>query len=389
MTIREISDRRGTHSAKWDMLEPLFGITAPDAISMWIAEMDVETPDFIHDVTRQLLESGTYGYPGDFGGYLEAVKWWEETRHGWTIDTDWILTTYGLGNAIGIAIDALTAPGDGVIVFTPVYREFLHLVGSSGRRLVECQLAVTEGRHTLDFDAYEAQMTGTERLMILSSPHNPGGRVWTRAELSALAAFARRHELIILSDEIHQDIVYGPAKHIPFALIDGVEDRLITLSAPSKTFNLPGARTGQIIIADPDLRERFKARMAALSIGMNGFGPFMTEAAYTPAGAAWVDALVAYLDENRQMFDAAVGTLPGVSSMPLESTFLAWVDFAGTGLSPTELRGRVQSVARIAASPGPSFGTGGENHLRFNFALPRATLTEAIGRLSEAFGDLQ
>jgi cystathionine beta-lyase len=260
---------------------------------------------------------------------------------------------------------------------------------AAGRRLVECELALRDGRYEMDFDAWDAQMDGSERLLILCSPHNPGGRVWTKAELQGVAAFARRHELILVSDEIHHDLVMPGHHHMPMALIDGIADRLVMMSATTKTFNLAGAHVGNVIIADPDLRARFAARMMALGISPNSFGMHMATAAYSPDGATWVDALCSYLDENRKVFDAGVNTIPGVASMALEATYLCWVDFSGTGIDAEELKRRVEGTAQIAANHGPSFGKGGETFLRFNIATPRARIHEAVDRLQKAFADLQ
>ena len=226
-------------------------------------------------------------------------------------------------------------------------------------------------------------------MLILCSPHNPGGRVWTRAELDQIADFARRHELILVSDEIHHDLVFPGHTHTPTARIEGIADRLVTMTAASKTFNIAGAHTGNVIIADEGLRTRFAARMAGLGLSPNSFGLTMTEAAYSPEGAAWVDELVAYLDGNRRMFDDAVADIPGLASMPLESTYLSWVDTSGTGMPLAEVRARVEDQARIAANLGPTFGKGGESFLRFNIGTPRARIEEACTRLRDAFADLQ
>jgi cystathionine beta-lyase len=226
-------------------------------------------------------------------------------------------------------------------------------------------------------------------MLILCSPHNPGGRVWTRAELEGVAAFARRHDLILVSDEIHHDLLMPGQRHIPMAHIDGIADRLVMMTATTKTFNIAGGHTGNVIIHDEALHARFAARMAALGISPNSFGLVMAEAAYSPEGAAWVDALCAYLDGNRALFDAGVNAIPGLRSMPLEATYLAWVDFAGTGMDRAEFTRRVEREARICVNHGPTFGTGGESFLRFNIATPRARVAEAVARLQAAFADLQ
>jgi cystathionine beta-lyase len=241
----------------------------------------------------------------------------------------------------------------------------------------------------MDFAAYDAQMTGTERMLILCSPHNPGGRVWTREELQGVAEFARRHDLILVSDEIHHDLVMPGHGHIPMAHIDGIRNRLVMMTATTKTFNIAGAHLGNVIIPDERLRARFAQRMAAMGLSPNSFGLFMAEAAYSPEGAEWVDALCAYLDETRRLFDAGVNAIPGLKSMPLEATYLAWVDFSDTGMEAAEFTRRVEREARICVNHGPTFGSGGDGFLRFNIATPRARVAEAVERLQAAFADLQ
>ncbi|WP_375279273.1 MalY/PatB family protein [Pseudooctadecabacter sp.] len=382
-------DRRGTHCVKWDMMEPIYGVDANDGIAMWVADMEFRPPQCVQDAVKAMHDHGVYGYFGDDSKYLAAIQWWMDTRHGWKIEPEWVFTTHGLVNGTAMCVDAFTAPGDGVVLFTPVYHAFAKVINAAGREVVECQLTNDGGRYEFDFDAYDAQMTGNERMVILCSPHNPGGRVWTKGELRAVAAFAKRHDLILVSDEIHHDLTFPGHRHTPMAHIDGIEDRLVMMTATTKTFNIAGSHSGNVIIEDPDLRRQFGARMAALGLSPNSFGLFMAEAAYSPEGAAWVDDLRAYLDGNRKAFDAGVNAIPGLASMPLEATYLAWVDFSGTGMSRDEFTQRVQQDAKIAVNHGPTFGTGGDDFLRFNFAAPRAQIDEAVARLAKAFGDLQ
>ncbi|KMW59267.1 Bifunctional PLP-dependent enzyme [Candidatus Rhodobacter oscarellae] len=389
MNFDKIIDRRGTHSVKWDSMNRLYGVSPDTGISMWVADMDFSSPDCVQAALAKMVEHGTYGYYGEDGSYRDAVCWWMANRHGWQVDPSHIFTTHGLVNGTALCLDAFTQPGDGVVLFTPIYHAFARVIGAAGRRVVECQMQNNDGRYALDFDAWDAQMDGSEKMLILCSPHNPGGRVWTQQELEGVAAFAKRHDLVLVSDEIHNDLVFGGHKHIPMAKILGCEDRQVMMTAASKTFNLAGAHTGNVIIADDALRARFAARMAGLGIGPNSFGLNMVEAAYSPEGAAWVDALVAYIDGNRAVFDAGVNAIPGLHSMALESTYLAWVDFAGTGMEREEFTRRVTETAQIAANYGPTFGKGGESFMRFNLGAPRSVIEDAVARLQNAFGDLQ
>jgi len=389
MSFDEIIDRRGTHCAKWDKMEALYGVPRDEGIAMWVADMDFRPPQVIRDAVSAMQDHGVYGYFGDDSKYLGAIQWWMENRHGWHVDADWIFTTHGLVNGTAMCVDAFTETGDGVVLFTPVYHAFAKVINAAGRRVVECVMPNDNGRYVCAFDAWDAQMTGAEKMMILCSPHNPGGRVWTRAELQGFADFAKRHDLILVSDEIHHDLVMPGNTHIPMATIDGITDRLVMMTATTKTFNIAGSHSGNVIIEDPDLRAKFAARMAALGLSANSFGLFMATAAYSPEGAQWVDDLIDYLDGNRKLFDKAVNAIPGLASMNLEATYLAWVDFEGTGMPREDFTRRVQQDAKIAVNHGPTFGSGGETFLRFNIATPRAQVEEACARLTEAFKDLQ
>ncbi|MBF9050874.1 putative C-S lyase [Roseobacter sp. HKCCD9010] len=389
MSFDEIIDRRGSHCVKWDMMEQLYGVDPETGIAMWVADMDFRPPACVQDAVQAMVDHGVYGYFGDDSKYRAAICWWMENRHGWKIEPDWIFTTHGLVNGTAMCLDAYTQPGDGIVLMTPVYHAFAKVIRAAGRELVECEMINVDGRYELNIDAWDAQMTGNERMLILCSPHNPGGRVWTRAELQALAAFAKRHELLIVSDEIHHDLVMPGHAHIPMAQIEGITDRLIMMTAVTKTFNIAGSHVGNVIIEDPDLRAQFAARMMAMGMSPNSFGLFMATAAYSPAGAEWVDQLIPYLAENARIFDEGINAIPGLHSMALESTYLAWVDFAGTGMEMAEFTRRTAKDAGIAVNHGPTFGKGGEDFLRFNIAAPRSVIEDAVRRMQAAFGDLQ
>lgn len=387
----EIIDRRGTRCSKWDDMEAAYGVGADDGLAMWVADMDFRPPQAVQKVVEAAAAHGIYGYPGANRPYLDAIAWWMQTRHGWSIQPDWILSCAGLVNAVGMAIAAFTAPGEGVIVMSPVYHAFARTIRAAGRELRELPLRIEDGLYRMDWPAWEGMLTGAERMLILCSPHNPGGRVWSEAELREVAAFCVRHDLILISDDIHADLVLpGSPRHRMIAdLVPDLSPRLVTLTAATKTFNIAGAHIGNAIIADPELRARFRTALTAAGVSPGFLGADMVAAAYSPEGAAWVDALTRYLDGNRRIFDAAIADIPGLASMPLQATYLSWVDFSGTGMDEAEIIRRVQSDARIAANHGASFGRGGDSFLRFNLATPRARVTEAADRLKLAFADLQ
>ena len=390
MDFDEVIDRRGTHSSKWDTMEELYGVSPDSGLSMWVADMDFRAPKIIQEKLHGINSHGIYGYYGDYKEYNNSIKWWMKNRHNWEIDTSWIFTTHGLVNGTGLCIDAFTKPGDGIILFTPVYYQFSNLVEAARRKVVECPLKLIDNHYHFDFVAYERNLSGDEKMVILCSPHNPGGRVWTKNELQEVAKFARKHDLVLVSDEIHHDLVYPNKSHTVMPIADpSVCDRLVMMTATTKTFNIAGAHSGNVIISNPNLRQKFSERIKALGISPNSFGLFMATAAYSPEGAQWLDELLHYIDGNRVIFDREVNKIPGLSSMPLEGTYLAWVDFSGTGMEEEEFIYRVQEKAKIAVNHGSTFGTGGEKFLRFNLATPRTLVVEATKRLKDAFSDLQ
>lgn len=386
----EIICRIGTHSSKWDCMEGLYGVSPTEGLSMWVADMDFRPPQSVQRALEEMAAHGIYGYYGDDSSYLAAIRWWMQTRHDWAVDKDWIFTTHGLVNGTAMCVDTFTRPGDRIVLMTPVYHAFARVIKAAGREVVECPLAMKDGRYEMDFAAWDGQMTGAERMLILCSPHNPGGRVWTRHELRAVADFCKRHDLILISDEIHHDLLMPGQHHTVMAnAAPDITERLVMMTSTTKTFNIAGGHTGNVIIPDPVLRARFAQRMVAMGISANSFGMAMATAAYAPDGAAWLDALIAYLDGNRALFDTGINAIPGLRSMPIEATYLAWVDFSGTGMTRAEFTARVEQGAKIAANHGPTFGAGGETWLRFNLATPRARVQDAVTRMQRAFADLQ
>ena len=390
MNFDEKIERRRTHSDKWDMMESKYGVSSKDGIPMWVADMDFRPPECVQKAIENLSNHGVYGYYGDDTSYRKAIKWWMKNRHGWELDTEWIFSTHGLVNGAAVCIETFSNPGDHIVLFTPVYHSFFKVIKSASREILECPLIKNHGRYEFDFNSYDNLMTGKEKIVLLCSPHNPGGRVWSKEELKQVADFTKRHNLILISDEIHHDIVYPGAIHIPMANVgEEISDRLIMMTATTKTFNIAGAHTGNVIIPDKNLRQKFAKRMSALGMSPNSFGLFMAKAAYSPDGAVWVDELIKYLDKNRQIFDNAIAKIPGLETMKLEGTYLAWVDFSKTGMEQTEFVNRVQKVAKIAANLGPTFGKNGHSFLRFNFATTRDNVRTAVERLDRAFSDLQ
>ncbi|WP_135505908.1 MalY/PatB family protein [Roseovarius aestuariivivens] len=384
-------ERVGTNCTKWDLMEPAFGVPASDGIPMWVADMDFEAPDVLQEATKSLIEKANYGYFTGEPEMKDAVAWWMETRHGWSPDPRHMFSTAGLGNAIAICIQTFTDPGDEVIIFTPVYHEFTKKIVNADRVVKESPLVIdADGLYRMDLDALGKSLSGKEKMLLFCSPHNPAGRVWTVEEQKALAAFCIRHDLILVSDEIHHDLTFPGQTHVPMPVAaPEVAERLVMLTSSSKTFNTAGSRLGTVTVPGADLRQRFGHALKALNLQANLLGCVLTCAAYSPRGAEWVDQLTRYLDGNRSAFLDAVAQIPGLRPMPMQATYLAWVDFTNTGMEMSEILRRVRNDARIAPSVGDEFGSGGEMFLRFNIGTTRARINTAISRLQDAFSDLQ
>lgn len=390
MSFDKIIERRGTNSTKWDKMEQLFGVPQEDGLAMWTADSDYQTAPCVIEAARKAVEHGVFGYSWEYDAYKEAVAWWMHTRHGWDVDPKWVLTTQGLGNAVALCIQTWSEPGDGVVVFTPVYHEFALKIGKNGRKVVECPLKLEDGRYELDLDDAQSRLTGNEKIILWCSPQNPSGRIWTEDELKAVAAFAEKNGLLLVSDEIHQDLIYDGNTFVPTAVAAPESTpRLVTLTAASKTFNIAGQRTGNMIIEDETLRNEMRLRLYALDYAPGMMAVSMITAAYSPEGAEWVDAQMEHLARNKSIFDKGINAIPGIKSMSLQATYLAWVDFSDTGMSHDEVIARIRDDAKIAVSPGPSFGVGGEGFQRFNLATQGARVEEAVNRMQRAFADLQ
>ena len=382
----------GDRSTKWGNVDTFLGKkAAPDTLAMWLAQMDFQPAPFLQNAMDALRAEGEYGYFTGLDRFFARISWWYETRHGWSPDPAHMLVTHGIGNAIGITLQAMTEPGDGIIIFSPVYNEFQAKIQRNGRNVVSSKLVVDyAGLYRMDLASLETQLTGREKAVLFSTPHNPAGRVWETQELNALADFCLRHDLLLISDEIHHDLALPDSKHVPTAVAaPQILPNLIAMSAASKTFDIAGLRTGYVIIPGEKLRARFGALHKALDIQANRAGLELTCAAYTAEGAAWVDGLMAVLNTNRRIFCDGINAIPGMSAMPMQSTFLAWVDFDAIGMSSEEIHRRITSDARLVPSPGTIFGLEGNSWCRFNIGAPASVITEAVARLQAAFADLQ
>ena len=373
-----VYDRRVPGDIKYEAVD---GLT--DVIPLWVADMDFKTAPCVAETLKQVAGRGIYGYQDVDDEYRCLVRAWYRRRFGFEIAADWLLPSPGVMYSVVCAIRALTCEGDGVLIFEPVYYPFADVIRFNRRALVISDLINTGGRYTIDFADFERKLR-TERIkaVLFCSPHNPVGRVWTRDELDRVAELCLKYGAAIISDEIHSDLIFAPNRHIPFAsLSDEIAARTVTCVAPTKTFNLASVEASEVIIPDPGLRRAVHREMTANSrTGINTFAIAATKAVYRD-GEPWFDALLQYLDENRQILTQAFAEVEGLRLRAPEGTYLAWLDCRGLGLSDEELYHLLLHKAHVRLHTGGTFGKSGEGFLRLNFACPHSVLNEAVDRI--------
>ena len=370
----EIIDRRGTASEKWDKYR------GRDIIPLWVADMDFRSPPAVIEALHERVSHGIFGYTHAPEGLKEAVIEALGFEFGWQVKKEWLTWLPGLVTGLNVSCRAVGEQDDEVITFTPVYPPFMSAPPLSGRSLVKVPLRVDEGRWGLDLEALERAVTSRTRLLLLCSPHNPVGRVWSREELATLAEFAERHDLTICSDDIHAGLVLDQhVRHIPIATLSPETDRrTITLLAPSKTFNVPGLGCSFAVISDFNLRRAFRKAMGRIVPHVNLLGYTAAEAAYRH-GEEWRQELLAYLRGNRDLVAQEVVRMPGLSVSHVEATYLSWIDVRALGLEDPV---RFFEEAGVGLSGGEDFGLPG--YVRLNFGCPRPLLTEALRRMRAA-----
>jgi cystathionine beta-lyase len=380
----QVVDRSGTGALM--LARERYSVPA-DATPLWVADMAFRAPEAVTQALAERVRHGIFGYSLPTDAYYEALAGWFARRHGWEVDPRAAVLTRGVVHALYLALEALTPPDAGVIIQPPVYAPFFEVVKATGRRLLENPLVESAGRYEVDFDQFEA-LARDASAFILCSPHNPVGRVWTRAELARLADICLRHDVWIISDEVHQDFVYPGHKHVVTATLDpAVAARTVTTTAPSKTFNLAGLQLANVFVPDAVARARLQAAYAAQGLSQHpGLGLLACQAAYGGGADAWVDELVAYLDGAMALIESRVaeGGLRGVRFARPEGTYLAWLDFRALGLEPAALRRLVLNEARLWLSDGPGFGAEGRGFQRLNAAAPHAVIETALDRLAAA-----
>ncbi|MFI8577703.1 MalY/PatB family protein [Rossellomorea aquimaris] len=384
--FEEIINRKGSSSVKWDLTKTVFG--RDDVLPMWVADMDFLPPQNVLDALQDRLKHGIFGYTFVGDETAASIKEWLQKRHGWEIEKTWLQYSPGVVPAISTVIQALTVPGDKVLVQSPVYTPFFSLVEDNDREIVNAQLDYDDGSYSIDFSAFEESLKSGVKLFLLCNPHNPSGRVWRKDELMKIAELCHRYNVVIVSDEIHSDLVYETHTHIPLAsLNDSFRDITITCIAPSKTFNLAGLQASAMITPNPDLREKIAAIHKKQGFfTLNTFGIVGMEAAYR-FGGAWLEEILAYLQENVRVTKEFIGQhLPDVQLVDPEGTYLLWIDCTKMELSDEELKERLLDKGKLALEPGTKYGPGGEGFVRMNIACPRETLMDGLERLRKALG---
>lgn len=379
-----IIDRRKTNSLKFDNIDKTLGV-APDAIPMWVADMDFAVAPCIADALRARMEHRVLGYTLRTESFAESIVGWQKRRNGWVVKPEWVGFSPGVVAGIAVAISQFTKPGEKVIVQTPVYHPFFLTVKALGREVAYNSLLNHRQYAQIDFDDLELKAR-TAKMLLLCNPHNPGGRVWTRAELARIADICSRNGVMVVSDEIHSDLVYKPAVFTPYASIsDASAQKSLTLSAPSKTFNIAGLATSYVVAPNAEILKRYNAGLDAMHIGFgNLFGNVALEAAYN-GGDEWVDQLISYLKGN---VDFAIGyaekNIPQMHIVRPEATFLLWCDCREFNMSERELSDFFAHRAKVAVNMGSMFGQEGRGFVRLNIGCPRATLETALERIKTA-----
>jgi len=377
-------ERRGTNCEKWDLLEKEFG--RKDLLALWVADMDFPAPPEVLEALRKKIDEGALGYPVAPDSLVRAVAGWQRTRHGWDVGEDAVTWAPGVVAGLAFSLMAYTKPGDGVIIQTPVYPPFYATIKEAGRRVVKNPLKREDDRYVMDLEGLEKLITPTCRTLILCSPHNPVARVWAKEELEALAELAVRKNMLIISDEIHQDIVYSDAKHTCIAsLSDEMASRTVTFVAPSKTFNIAGMNTSVALIPDEKLMARYVSVVNRLHLGsLSILGITAMETAYSKC-AGWLDELTAYLEGNRDFTEKFVRErMPKARMDHPEGTYVFWIDFRGYGFDSERLMDLLVNEAKVALNNGRNFGTEGEGFARINIGTDRAVLREALENIAGA-----
>ena len=379
----EVIDRKNTDSMKWSAsyLERHFG--SADCVPLWVADMDFRTAQPVIDAVTERAGHGIYGYALAGDEFYEAVIKWQKRRNGWEVKKEWIVFSPGVVPALWHIVRTFCSPGEKVILQSPVYYPFYKVIEDNGCQVINNRLINNGGRYEMNFEELERQAEDSSvKMMILCSPHNPVGRVWTKEELRRVSEICFANDVLLVSDEIHSDLVFRPNVHTPAAsLSEELMMNTITCMAPSKTFNLAGVQVSDVIVPDRRLRRRLAGSLKSAGVMPNVFGLAAQTAAYNE-GEEWLEQLLEYLAGNLDFMENFITSeLPEVKFRRPEGTYLAWLDFSGYGFTTEELQNRMKNKAGVALDDGYIFGDGGEPCQRINFACPRSVLIKAMERL--------
>ena len=381
----QVISREGTYSEKYDARLDKFGVE--DVLPLWVADMDLPTSPQIVEALQERISHPMYGYTRYHEGYFSAICRWMKHAHDWDIEIAWITPISSIVTALNLSLEVFTKKGDGVLIQPPIYPPFYGAVKKSKRKLLENELLLKEGRYEIDFVDFEAKAKEA-KIFLFCSPHNPTGRVWEQWELEKIAQICKQNGVIIISDEVHADLVYDGFSHIPIASLEDAKDITITLNAPSKTFNIAGIVTAYAITQNSSLRRRFFEIFARYSLSEPSLiSQSVTIAAYIQSDA-WLLALKNYLSCNLDYLQEVFIEMPRFKVIQTEATFLLWIDCRGLEMDDETLQAWFVKEASLGLNPGFSFGKGGSGFMRLNFAVPRSTLVQAMKQLKKAYDAL-
>lgn len=384
----EVIDRRGTNCVKFDGAKR--GMDDKELLPLWVADMDFRTPDFIVNALKKRCEHEVFGYTYGSDSYFKSIEEWVLYKHLWKIQREWISYIPGIVKGIGFVLQCFTQPGDKVIIQPPVYHPFRLVPEKMQREVVYNPLKMVDGTYQMDFEQLESIIDEKCKVLILSNPHNPGGIVWEKETLIQLAEICNRHHILVISDEIHSEIVYPQHKHYPFVTVsEAAENCAIVFMAPSKTFNIAGIVSSYSIIPNETIREKFYSFLEAGELNAGTiFAYTATEAAYT-YGAEWLQQMRIYIIENvRYIEDFLKNYIPQIKVYQPQSSFLVWLDCRGLNMSQPELVQFFEEKAGLLLNDGTMFGPGGEGFMRLNIGCPRSTIETAMNALKKAVKSL-
>ena len=379
----EIIDRRGTESVKWDAVSERWGRN--DLLPMWVADMDFRTPSFVMNALRKRLEHEVLGYTFACEEWYTSIINWLQSRHGWKVKREELTFMPGIVRGLAFAIQCFTEKGDKVMVMPPVYHPFFLVAEKNKREVVYSPLVLRDGQYYIDFDRFRKDIQGC-KLLILSNPHNPGGRVWTREELEQIAEICYESKTLVISDEIHADLTLPPYQHITFALVsEKARQNSLVFMSPSKAFNMPGLASSYCIIENKEICRCFQEYMEASELSEGHLFAYLSVAAAYSNGTEWLDQVLAYIQSNIDFTDAFLSEyIPNIKMIRPQASYLVFLDCSTLGLNQKELVDLFVDGAHLALNDGTMFGKEGEGFMRLNVACPRSVLEKALKQLKKA-----